>query len=36
MAGEMYKIYKSDVIINNQNQVIDDLTYIKNKNLFRC
>ena len=34
MAGEMYKIYKSDVIINNQNQVIDDLTYIKNKNLF--
>ena len=29
-----FKIYKSQTIINNQNQIIADLEYVKNKNLF--
>ena len=28
------KVYKSETIINNQNQIISDLEYVKNKNLF--
>jgi|SRR6056300_609528 len=30
----MYKIYKSETIFNQQDQVIADLEYLKNKNLF--
>ena len=30
----LYKIYKSKTIIENQNQIIADLEYVKNKNLF--
>ena len=29
-----FKIYKNQTIINNQNQIIADLEYVKNKNLF--
>ena len=28
------KVYKSETIINNQNKIISDLEYVKNKNLF--
>jgi hypothetical protein len=30
----VYKIYKSKTIIENQNQIISDLEYVKNKNFF--